>query len=234
MALVLERLESGYGKLKVLFGVSLRVEKNTVTALLGSNGAGKTTTLLTAMGVVKPWAGRVFLDGKDVTDVPPHKKVELGMALVPEGRRLFADMTVEENLLMGAYTKRAREKVLDTLEWVYSLFPRLRERRRQKAGTMSGGEQQMLAIARALMARPRVLLIDEPSAGLAPKVVADLFQTISQLRSEMSVLLVEQNVAVALEISDYAYVLENGRIVLQGTPSELAENQHVKRAYLGV
>ncbi|ABO08270.1 ABC transporter ATP-binding protein [Pyrobaculum calidifontis] len=234
MALVLERLESGYGKLKVLFGVSLRVEKNTVTALLGSNGAGKTTTLLTAMGVVKPWAGRVFLDGKDVTDVPPHKKVELGMALVPEGRRLFADMTVEENLLMGAYTKRAREKVLDTLEWVYSLFPRLRERRRQKAGTMSGGEQQMLAIARALMSRPKVLLLDEPSAGLAPKVVADLFDVVKRLKEEVSILLVEQNVAASLEISDYAYVLENGHIVKEGAPQELAQDEYVKKAYLGV
>jgi len=234
MALVLERLESGYGKLKVLFGVSLRVEKNTVTALLGSNGAGKTTTLLTAMGVVKPWAGRVFLDGKDVTDVPPHKKVELGMALVPEGRRLFADMTVEENLLMGAYTKRAREKALDTLEWVYSLFPRLRERRRQKAGTMSGGEQQMLAIARALMSRPKVLLLDEPSAGLAPKVVADLFDVVKRLKEEVSVLLVEQNVAASLEISDYAYVLENGHVVKEGAPQELAQDEYVKKAYLGV
>jgi len=234
MALVLERLESGYGKLKVLFGVSLRVEKNTVTALLGSNGAGKTTTLLTAMGVVKPWAGRVFLDGKDVTEVPPHKKVELGMALVPEGRRLFTEMTVEENLLMGAYTKRAREKAPDTLEWVYSLFPRLRERRRQKAGTMSGGEQQMLAIARALMSRPKVLLLDEPSAGLAPKVVADLFDVVKRLKEEVSILLVEQNVAASLEISDYAYVLENGHIVKEGAPQGLAQDEYVKKAYLGV
>jgi len=234
MALVLERLESGYGKLKVLFGVSLRVEKNTVTALLGSNGAGKTTTLLTAMGVVKPWAGRVFLDGKEVTEVPPHKKVELGMALVPEGRRLFTEMTVEENLLMGAYTKRAREKAPDTLEWVYSLFPRLRERRRQKAGTMSGGEQQMLAIARALMSRPKVLLLDEPSAGLAPKVVADLFDVVKRLKEEVSILLVEQNVAASLEISDYAYVLENGHIVKEGAPQGLAQDEYVKKAYLGV
>jgi len=234
MALVLERLESGYGKLKVLFGVSLRVEKNTVTALLGSNGAGKTTTLLTAMGVVKPWAGWVFLDGKDVTEAPPYKKIELGMALVPEGRRLFTEMTVEENLLMGAYTKRAREKALDTLEWVYSLFPRLRERRRQKAGTMSGGEQQMLAIARALMSRPKVLLLDEPSAGLAPKVVADLFDVVKRLKEEVSILLVEQNVAASLEISDYAYVLENGHVVKEGAPQELAQDEYVKKAYLGV
>ncbi len=234
MALRITQLSSGYGKLQVLFGLTFEVGNNSIVSLLGPNGAGKTTTLLSIMGVVKPWGGKVELGGVDVTSAPPYKKVELGLSLVPEGRRLFPEMTVEENLLMGAYTKRAREKARDSLEFVYSLFPRLKERRRQKAGTMSGGEQQMLAIARALMAGPRVLLIDEPSAGLAPKVVADLFQTISQLRSEMSVLLVEQNVAVALEISDYAYVLENGRIVLQGTPSELAENQHVKRAYLGV
>jgi len=205
-----------------------------VTALLGPNGAGKTTTLLTAMGVVKPWAGRVFLDGRDVTEAPPHKKVELGMALVPEGRRLFTDMAVEENLLMGAYTKRAREKTLDTLEWVYSLFPRLKERRRQKAGTMSGGEQQALAIARALMSRPKVLLLDEPSAGLAPKVAADLFDVVKRLKEEVSVLLVEQNVAVSLEISDYAYVLENGRVVKEGAPQELAQDEYVKKVYLGV
>lgn len=205
-----------------------------IISLLGPNGAGKSTTLWTIMGVVRPWEGRILLDGNDVTKVPPHKKVELGIALVPEGRRLFPEMTVEENLLMGAFAKRSREKAHDTLEFVYSLFPRLRERRRQKAGTMSGGEQQMLAIARALMSRPRVLLIDEPSAGLAPKIVSDLFQTIKQLKEEMSVLLVEQNVAAALEISDYAYVIENGRIVLEGRPEELAENEHVKKAYLGV
>jgi len=166
--------------------------------------------------------------------VPPHKKVELGLALAPEGRRLFPEMTVEENLLMGAFTKRARDEMQDALEFVYALFPRLKERRRQKAGTTSGGEQQMLAIARALMSRPRVLLIDEPSAGLAPKVVSDLFQTVKRLKEEMSVLLVEQNVTAALEISDYAYVIENGRIILQGMPEELAANEHVKKAYLGV
>jgi amino acid ABC transporter ATP-binding protein len=234
MALSVQDLSSGYGRLQVLFGISLEVPEKSIVSLLGPNGAGKSTTLWTVMGVVRPWEGRILLGGTEVTKVPPHRKVELGLALVPEGRRLFPEMTVEENLLMGAFTKRAREKVRDTLEFVYALFPRLRERRRQRAGTMSGGEQQMLAIARALMSRPKVLLIDEPSAGLAPKIVSDLFQTVKQLKEEMSVLLVEQNVAAALEISDYSYVLENGRIVLQGRPEELAANEHVKRAYLGV
>jgi len=234
MALSLQQLSSGYGRLQVLFGISLEVPAKSIISLLGPNGAGKSTTLWTVMGVVRPWEGRMLLEGTDATRVPPHRKVELGLALVPEGRRLFPEMTVEENLLTGAFTKRARERVRDTLEFVYALFPRLRERRRQRAGTMSGGEQQMLAIARALMSRPKVLLIDEPSAGLAPKIVSDLFQTVKQLKEEMSVLLVEQNVAAALEISDYSYVLENGRIVLQGRPEELAANEHVKRAYLGV
>jgi amino acid ABC transporter ATP-binding protein len=234
MALSVQNLSSGYGRLQVLFGISLEVPEKSIVSLLGPNGAGKSTTLWTVMGVVRPWEGRILLEGTEVTKVPPHRKVELGLALVPEGRRLFPEMTVEENLLMGAFTKRAREKVRDTLEFVYALFPRLRERRHQRAGTMSGGEQQMLAIARALMSRPKVLLIDEPSAGLAPKIVSDLFQTVKQLKEEMSVLLVEQNVAAALEISDYSYVLENGRIVLQGRPEELAANEHVKKAYLGV
>lgn len=234
MALELQKLESGYGRLKVLFGISLKVEKKSITALLGPNGAGKTTTLLTVMGVVRPWSGKVLYNGTDVTNTPPHKKVEMGIALVPEGRRLFPEMTVEENLLMGAYTKRARDKAHDTMEWVFSLFPRLKERKRQKAGTMSGGEQQMLAIARALMSRPQVLLIDEPSAGLAPKVVSDLFQTIKTLKGDLSVLLVEQNVVAALEIGDYAYVLENGHVAKEGSPEQLATDEYVKKAYLGM
>ncbi|MEM0370549.1 MAG: ABC transporter ATP-binding protein [Pyrobaculum sp.] len=234
MALVVEKLESGYGKLKILFGISLKVDKGVITALLGPNGAGKTTTLLTIMGVVKPWSGFVKFGEVDVTNLPPYKKVDLGMALVPEGRRLFPDMSVEENLLMGAYVKRARDKARDSLEWVYSLFPRLRERRGQKAKTLSGGEQQMLAIGRALMSRPRLLMIDEPSAGLAPKVVADLFDTLKKISGEVSILLVEQNVAVALEISQYAYVLENGRIVMEGLGEELAKSDYIKKTYLGL
>lgn len=234
MALLVKNLESGYGKLKILFDVSLKVEEGSIVTLLGPNGAGKTTTLLTTFGVVKPWSGSVYLGDVDVTRLPPHKKVDLGIALVPEGRRLFPEMTVVENLALGAYVKRARDKVDDTLELVYGLFPILKERRWQKAGTLSGGEQQMLAIARALMSRPKVLLIDEPSAGLAPKVVESIFQALRQLRSEASVLLAEQNAGVALEICDYGYVLENGQIVLEGAAGDLANNEHVKKSYLGV
>ncbi len=227
-------LEAGYGKVQVLFKVSLEVQKGTITALIGPNGAGKTTTLLSVMGVVKPWGGSVLLNGADIIEVPPHKKVELGVVLVPEGRRLFPNMTVEENLLMGAYVKRARRYVHDSLDYVYSLFPRLKERRKQKAGTLSGGEQQMLAIGRALMARPEVLLIDEPSAGLAPKVVAEVFEAFKRIKETSTILLVEQNVSAALAVADYGYVLENGRAVLSGPSEDLLENPHVKRAYLGV
>lgn len=227
-------LEAGYGKVQVLFKVSLEVEKGTITALIGPNGAGKTTTLLSVMGVVKPWGGAVALNGADITKAPPHKKVELGVVLVPEGRRLFPNMTVEENLLMGAYVKRARRYVNDSLDYVYSLFPRLKERRKQKAGTLSGGEQQMLAIGRALMARPEVLLIDEPSAGLAPKVVAEVLEAFKRIKETSTILLVEQNVSAALAVADYGYVLENGRVILSGPSGDLLENPHVKRAYLGV
>lgn len=234
MALTLKGVESGYGRLKVLFGVSLTVKRGTITVLFGPNGAGKTTTLLTSIGVVKPWAGSIYLGEEDITHIPPHRKVELGIALAPEGRRLFPDMTVAENLMLGAYAKRARGKASDTLELVYTLFPILKERRGQKAGTLSGGEQQMLSIARALMSRPEVLLIDEPSAGLAPKVVETIFQALRQLKGEISVLLAEQNVGVALDLCDYGYVLENGVITLEGTAEDLMNNEHMKRTYLGV
>ncbi|MBP1450165.1 MAG: ABC transporter ATP-binding protein [Thermoproteus sp.] len=233
MALRVESLESGYGKLQVLFGVSLAVRPGSLTALLGPNGAGKTTTLLAIMGIVKPWRGSVKLGDLDLTDAPIHRKIEAGLALVPEGRRLFPDMTVEENLLLGAYTKRARERAGDTMEFVFGLFPRLRERRRQKAGTLSGGEQQMLAVARGLMSLPKVLMIDEPSAGLAPKVVEEMFAALATLRERASVLLAEQNVSMAIKVSDYVYVIEGGRIALEGRPEEVTGEEKVK-AYLGL
>lgn len=240
MALLeVEGLESGYGEMQVLWGVSLRVEKGSIAVLLGPNGAGKTTTLRSIMGIVKPWRGAVRLAGEDVTFLQPHEKVVRGLSLVPEGRHLFPELTVEENLILGAYTRLGREpedRIRDSLELVYSLFPRLRERRRQRAGTMSGGEQQMLAIGRALMTNPRVLMLDEPSQGLAPKVVKGIMETLARLRDEqgLTILLVEQNIVQSLKIADYAYVMEQGRIILEGPAEELAEKGDIARAYLGV
>ncbi len=233
--LTVRELESGYGEMQVLWGVDLEVKEKTITTVLGPNGAGKSTTLKTIFGILKPWNGKVEFIGEDVTRVPPHRKVEMGMTLVPEGRHLFPNMTVEENLLMGAYVKRAEEKIQDSLELVYSLFPRLKEREKQKAGTLSGGEQQMLAIARALMTAPSLILMDEPSQGLAPKLVKEVFETILKLKDEgLTILLVEQNVFASLEISDYAYVLHEGRIAFGGPVEEVKESEEIKKAYLGV
>ncbi len=234
--LEVEDLKSGYGETQVLFGVSLQVEKGTITTLLGSNGAGKSTTLWTIMGVVKPWDGEVRLNGEDVTYLPPYRKVEMGLVLVPEGRRLWPQLTVYENLILGASTPRAREKAEENLEMVFNLFPRLRERRNQLAGTLSGGEQQMLAIARGLMSEPEILMLDEPSLGLAPKLVQEIAAIVKRLRDEegKTILLVEQNIHIALSIADYGYVIENGRVVLEGEPAELQENPRLKEAYLGL
>ena len=234
--LEVEEIEAGYGEIQVLFGVSLRVGKGTVTTLLGSNGAGKTTTLKTIMGLLEPWSGRIVFKGADVTRLPAYKRVEQGIALVPEGRKLWPRLTVEEHLRLAATTPRARARFEESLEMVYELFPRLRERRRQLAGTMSGGEQQMLAIARALMTAPELLMLDEPSLGLAPKLVLEVLDAVKSLKEEygLTVLLVEQNVHMALQVADYGYVIENGRIVLEGTPDELAESEALRKAYIGV
>ncbi len=234
--LEVEGLESGYGEAQVLFGVTFSVEKGTITALLGSNGAGKSTTLWTIMGVVPTWKGTVKLMGEDITGLPTHKRVAKGLILVPEGRRLWPQLTVYENLLLGASTPRAMEKFEENLEMVYNLFPRLKERRNQLAGTLSGGEQQMLAIARGLMGEPEILMLDEPSLGLAPKLVQDIADVLKRLRDEegKTILLVEQNVHISLKIADYAYVIENGRVVLSGSARELEENPKLKEAYLGL
>ncbi len=233
--LFVKDLESGYGEMQVLWGVNLEVDKKSITTVVGPNGAGKTTTLKTIFGIIKPWKGVIEFNGSDVTNVPPHRKVEIGMTMVLEGRHLFPNMTVEENLMLGAYTKRGEESMAETLELVYSLFPILKERSKQKAGTLSGGEQQMLAIARALMTNPELILMDEPSQGLAPKLVGELFETIARLRDEgLTILLVEQNVFASLEISDYVYVLNEGMIVYQGTADEVKESEEVKKAYLGL
>ena len=235
--LEVEGLETGYGEAQVLFGVSLRVEEGSITVLLGANGAGKTTTLKTVMGLLPAWRGSVRFRGRDITGLGAHERVALGMSLVPEGRRLWPQLTVEEHLLLaGSATERARRRMRENLEMVYALFPRLRERRRQRAGTMSGGEQQMLAIARALMSSPELLMLDEPSLGLAPKLVIEVLEAVRRLRDEygLTVLLVEQNVHMALKVADYGYVMEQGRIVVEGEPGRLVESPELRRAYLGL
>ena len=227
-------LESGYGEMQVLWGVNIRIDKGSITTILGANGVGKTTTLKTIFGIIKPWKGTVTFKGEDVTLKKPHEKVEMGIAYVPEGRHLFPLMTVEENLRLGAYTKRAEERFEENLSFVYDLFPILKERRKQRAGTLSGGEQQMLTIARALMSSPELILMDEPSQGLAPKVVHDLFDVIKKLREEgLTILLVEQNVYASLEIADYVYLMSEGRIFAEGRRDELSEEE-IRKAYVGV
>lgn len=236
LALEVRGIESGYGKIQVLWGVDVTLQEGSMVAVLGPNGAGKTTLLRTIMGIIRAWRGSVMMYGLDITSMPSHRRVELGLTMVPEGRRLFPDLTVRENLELGAYTRRARERIVETLELVFNLFPRLKERLHQKAGSLSGGEQQMLAIARALMTRPKVLMLDEPSQGLAPKIAWEVAETLDKIRREVgiSVILVEQNVALALEKADYIYLLEQGRVVLEGFREEvLARKLDIVRSYLG-
>ena len=227
-------LQVYYGVIQALKGISFHVEQGDVIALIGANGAGKTTTLQTLTGIIPAKAGSIVFEGKDLTKTPAHKIVEMGMAHVPEGRRVFADMSVYENLLMGAYTRKDKNEIAQSLEMVYKRFPRLKERTGQRAGTLSGGEQQMLAMGRALMERPRVLLLDEPSMGLAPLLVKEIFSIIKTINEEgTTVLLVEQNANMALSIADYAYVLETGRITLSGPAADLSASEAVRKAYLG-
>jgi branched-chain amino acid transport system ATP-binding protein len=236
LALEVRGIESGYGKIQVLWGVDVTLKEGSMVAVLGPNGAGKTTLLRTIMGIIRAWRGSVMMYGLDITSMPSHRRVELGLTMVPEGRRLFPDLTVRENLELGAYTRRARERIGETLELVFNLFPKLKERLHQKAGSLSGGEQQMLAIARALMTRPKVLMLDEPSQGLAPKIAWEVAETLDKIRREVgiSVILVEQNVALALEKADYIYLLEQGRVVLEGFREEvLARKLDIVRSYLG-
>jgi len=231
----LEGVDAFYGDLQALFSVSLEVPAGKVFALVGANAAGKTTTLRVLSGLVGPRAGRVLFDGTDLTRVAPHRRVDLGIVQVPEGRRLFPFMSVAENLLMGAHPARARSSRAATLGYVYSLFPVLEERRAQLAGSLSGGEQQMCAIGRALMARPRVLMLDEPTLGLAPVLVAKIFETVRTINADgVTVLLVEQNVRQALTLADRACVLESGHLVLAGAGRELLADERLKRAYLGL
>ncbi len=233
--LEIQELSSGYGEVQILWGCSLQVEEGKLTALIGSNGVGKTTLLRTIMGLIRPWSGSIRFEGRGIGHLPPYVKAEMGLVLVPEGRQLFSEMSVYENLEMGASSSRARARFNQNLERVYELFPRLKERATQKAGTLSGGEQQMLAVARGIMAEPRLLMIDELSLGLAPILTLQLFETIKQLRSMgLTILLVEQNSQMALAISDYAYVVAGGKVELHGTPRQLIRDPHVRSAYLGL
>ncbi|MBP7585542.1 MAG: ABC transporter ATP-binding protein [Spirochaetes bacterium] len=235
--LKIRNLESGYGSLKVIRGISLHINPGEIVTIIGANGSGKTTLLETVAGLVRPRGGEVLFDKKDMAGLAPEKIVARGCSLVPEGRQVFATLTVRDNLLMGAYTRASRkaaEEVREDLDNIYSLFPILNERKRQLAGTLSGGEQQMLAIGRSLMARPRLVMLDEPSMGLAPLIVKNIFGIIARLRAAgNTILLVEQNAKASLAIADRGYVMETGQIVLEGTARELLDNHDVQRAYLG-
>jgi branched-chain amino acid transport system ATP-binding protein len=226
---------SGYGEVQILWGASLKLHRGQLTTLVGSNGVGKTTLLRTVMGLLRPWQGTIVFDGQDLTRAPAHTRAKAGLVLVPEGRQLFTDMTVLENLEMGAFSPRARAHFQENLDKVFALFPRLAERRGQKSGLMSGGEQQMLAVARGLMAQPELLIIDELSLGLSPLLALTLFESLTQLKkSGLTMLLVEQNVSLALAVSDYAYVMAEGRVVMEGEARALLKNDDIRRTYLGV
>ena len=227
-------IEVYYGMIQALKGISFEVNEGEVIALIGANGAGKTTTLHTITGLLSPKKGSVLFEGQDITKVPAHKIVSLGMAHVPEGRRVFAELSVYQNLKMGAYTRKDKDEIAKTLEMVYKRFPRLEERKNQLAGTLSGGEQQMLAMGRALMSHPKIIVMDEPSMGLSPILVNEIFDIIKEVSaSGTTVLLVEQNAKKALSIADRAYVLETGKFVLEGDAKELMNDDSIKKAYLG-
>ena len=233
--LEIKNLTVSYGVITALHGISLSVQSGSIVTLIGSNGAGKTTTLKTISGLLKPKSGEIFYNGKNIAGLPPHEIVARGLSHVPEGRMIFSNLTVLENLQMGAYLVRDKKVVRRELEFVFAMFPRLKEREQQIAGTLSGGEQQMLAIGRALMARPKFLMLDEPSLGLAPLLVKTIFEKIVEINRErgLTILLVEQNANRALEISNFGYVLETGKITLQGDSASLRQNPQVKSAYLG-
>ena len=232
--LTIKDLHVHYGVIQALKGVSLEVADGELVSLIGANGAGKTTTLHTISGLLQASSGEVLLDGVNLQKLPSHKIIENGIAQVPEGRHVFAQMTVLENLYMGAYIMRDKAKVQENLDWVFSHFPRLKERSRQLAGTLSGGEQQMLATGRALMTNPKILLMDEPSMGLSPLLVSEIFSIIEELHKDgITILLVEQNAKMALSVADRAYVLENGKISMSGDAKELLNDSRVKKAYLG-
>ena len=232
--LEIKNLVVRYGMIEAIKGISIHVNDGEIVTLIGSNGAGKTTTMHAISGLIKPSEGSITLNGTDLIKTPSHKIVTLGLAQVPEGRRVFAEQSVKENLLLGAYYRKDKAEIDKDLKYVYDLFPRLRERENQPAGTLSGGEQQMLAMGRALMARPKILLLDEPSMGLSPLLVKEIFRIIEEInRKGTTILLVEQNAKMALAIADRAYVLETGKITLEGTGEELSASEQVRKAYLG-
>lgn len=234
--LKVKELESGYGPMQVLWQPSLRVARGSITSLLGPNGAGKSTLLSTIFGSVEPWGGSVLYSDQDVTKLPTHKKVAQGLALVPEGKHLFPNMTVFENLSMGAYPKKALQYKEESMELVYTLFPRLKERCKQMAGSLSGGEQQMVTIGRALMTKPTLIMLDEPSQGLAPVLVHEVFETIQKMKDEvgLTILLIEQNVEASLDAADYVYIMHEGTIKAEGKPDEIKGTPEIREAYLGV
>ncbi len=223
-----------YGMIEAIKGISFEVDDGQIVTLIGANGAGKTTTMHTISGLLKPYSGEILLDDRDISKLPAHKIVELGIAQCPERRRIFASQSVEDNLLLGAYTRKDKEGIRADLDKVYDLFPRLKERTAQLGGTLSGGEQQMLAMGRALMAKPKIMLLDEPSMGLSPLLVKEIFAIIKDINEQgVTILLVEQNAKMALGIADKAYVIETGKIVMSGTGKELLESPDVRKAYLG-
>lgn len=233
--LEIRNLDTGYGFLQILWDVSIHVEDGEFIGLIGPNGAGKTTTLRTIAGLLAPRGGEVTFKGQSIGGVPAYQVSRMGISYVSEDLNLFTDMSVRENLLMGAYSVRDKQTQLETLDFVYGLFPRLKEREGQLAGTMSGGERKMLAIARGMMSNPQLMLVDEPSLGLAPHLVTDVFNSLQRLHQQgVTILLVEQRVNATLEITDRAYVLEHGRVAMEGASSELRTNQHIKAAYLGI
>jgi branched-chain amino acid transport system ATP-binding protein len=232
--LELKNVDAFYGRIQALRGVSLHVGKGQIVSLLGANGAGKTTAVRTIVGLNRSADNDIRFEGRPIGTVPPYRIVRLGIAMVPERREVFPDMTVIDNLEMGAYSRRRSSQMRHDIEWICSIFPMLAERRRQRAGSLSGGQQQMLAMGRALMSRPRLLLLDEPTLGLAPLIVRQIFETLRELnRQGMTILLIEQNARLALKISEYAYILENGRISLEGKSAALSEDPVVQQSYLG-
>ncbi len=232
--LKVENLVVSYGGIEALKGISLNVPEGKIITLIGANGAGKSTLLRTIIGLVKPESGKISYNEKEITSLNSQKIVTTGITLVPEGRRVFSNLTVLENLKIGAYMRNDKAEIEKDIEWIYGMFPRLQERNWQLAGTLSGGEQQMLAVGRALMCRPKLIMMDEPSLGLAPLVIKDIFRIIQEINAKgMTILLIEQNANMALKIADLAYVLETGRITMEGTGKELLENPQIREAYLG-